>query len=110
MANSSKGYAQVNNDILESIYSSDLTLMQKEIVLFVVRFTDGYSRDVSDFSYSFIAKGIGRSRAHVIENVNRLIEKNVLISYVGSKITRLSVNEDTPKWDVQRRSGTAQGT
>lgn len=103
MASLKDGYARISNKILECIYSSDMTPMQKEIVLLVIRFTYGFGREMADLSYSYIAKGIGRPRRHVVENVNSLIEKAVLIQKHSSTINRLGINPDTDQWRVRFR-------
>ena len=103
MASLEEGYAKIANGILEAIYSSDMTLMQKEIVILVARFTYGYRRKMADLSYSFIATGIGRNKREVIRNVNSLIQKNVILRDESSRITNLGINRHTEEWDVKFR-------
>lgn len=103
MASLEEGYSKIANGILEAIYSSDLTLMQKEIVILVARFTYGYNRKKADLSYSFIATGIGRNKREVIRNVNILVQKNVIIRDDSARITNLGINRHTEKWDVKYR-------
>ena len=111
MASLSDGYSRVANEILRCIYSSDMTPMQKEIVLLVIRFTYGFKgREMADLSYSFIAKGIGRPRRHVVDNVNILIEKAVLIQKTGSAINRLGINPMTDQWRVRLRGSDVEVT
>ena len=111
MARLDDGYSKVANKILECIYSSDMTIMQKEIVLLVIRFTYGFKgREMADLSYSYIANGIGRSRRHVVDSVNDLIEKAVLIQKTGSTINRLGINPMTDQWRVRFRGSDSVGT
>ena len=111
MTSSSNGYFKMNNALFEAVYHSELTLMQKEILMLVIRFTDGYHRDIADLSYSFISQGIGRDKRHVIRNVNELIKKRVLFREDDMKINKLGVNKNIKEWDVIfRDSGSAATT
>lgn len=106
MASLKNGYAKIANELLEAVYSADLTAMQKEIVIFVMRFTYGWQgREFAELSYSFIANGIGRSRNHVIANVSKLTELGVLKQGIGTTRTVLGINDDVDQWRVKLRRG-----
>lgn len=106
MASLKNGYAKIANELLEAVYSADLTAMQKEIIIFVMRFTYGWqAREFAELSYSFIANGIGRSRNHVVENVSKLTESGVLKQVIGAGRTVLGINDDVSQWRVNFRQG-----
>lgn len=100
------GYAKIANLILECLYRADMTIVQKEIVLFVMRFTYGFGRDSAQLSYPFIASGIGRAVRAVKRSTSDLVNRFVLIkSYENGKLV-LGVNNHIGEWDVEmRKSG-----
>lgn len=111
MASLKNGYARIANELLAAVYSSNMTEMQKEIVLLVMRFTYGYNgREFAELSYSFIAEGIGRDRRGVIRNVDKLTEKQVLLQRTGAQITTLGINDHIEQWHVTFRGSGLQTT
>ena len=97
------GYAKIANLILECLYRSDMTIVQKEIVLFVMRFTYGFDRDSAQISFPFIASGIGRDLSGVKRSTSDLVSRFVLIkSYENGKLV-LGVNNHIGEWDVEMR-------
>lgn len=106
MASLKNGYARIANELLEAVYSADLTPMQKEIIIFVMRYTYGWQgREFAEMSYTFIANGIGRSRNHVIESVSKLTEIGVLKQGIGTARTVLGINDNVEEWNVNFRRG-----
>ena len=100
------GYAKIANLLLECLYRSEMTIVQKEIVVFVFRFTYGFGRDSAQLSYPFIASGSGRAIRAVKRSTSDLVNKSVLIkSFEGGKLV-LGVNNHIGEWDVEmRKSG-----
>lgn len=107
MAKLQDGYAKIANQLIECVCRADLTVMQKEIIWFVMRYTYGFSRKQARLSLSFIAKGIGRERARVSGNITDLASRGVLIKSESSGITILEINNHTEEWNVNFRSGSA---
>ena len=111
MAKLQDGYAKIANKLIECLYSADLTLMQKEIILLVMRYTYGFNRKQARLSLSYIAKGIGRKRDKVCDSITALANKRILIKSESGGTTVLEVNNHTEEWDVCFRFGSpSQGT
>ena len=105
MAKLQDGYAKIANQLIESVCRADLTVMQKEIIWFVMRYTYGFSRKQARLSLSFIAKGICRERAWVSRNVKDLASRRVLIKSESNGITILEINNHIEEWNVVFRQG-----
>ena len=97
------GYAKIANLLLECLYRSEMTIVQKEIVVFVFRFTYGFGRDSAQLSYPFIASGIGRDLSGVKRSTSDLVNRFVLIkSYENGKLV-LGVNNHIGEWNIEMR-------
>lgn len=104
MANLQEGYSKIANKLIERVCQADLTITQKEVVWFVMRYTYGFSRKQAQLSLSFIAKGIGRARQKVCESVISLADMRVLIKTQTGKTMTLEINNHTDEWTVNFRS------
>jgi len=108
VANLQEGYSKIANKLIECVCQADLTITQKEIVWFVMRYTYGFSRKQAQLSLSFIAKGIGRARQKVCESVIALAGMRVLIKTQNGKTMTLEINNHTEEWAVNFRSDSHQ--
>ena len=95
------GYTRVANELLEAVYKTDFTATELKILLFVMRFTFGFSKKSHQFSLTFISKGIGISKRYASNSVGKLINDNILKvikehTDTESRIVQLNKNYD--KW------------
>lgn len=56
-------YTQIENLILEFLYSANLSASELQILLFLIRYSKGFHRSTTKASYSYISKGTGLSIA-----------------------------------------------
>lgn len=102
MASLKNGYARIANELLEAIATAKITPMQREIAIIVMRYTYGYNgREFAELSYSFLADGLGHDRRETIRQVDDLIEKRILMSKTGTRITTLGINDHVEQWLVK---------
>lgn len=80
MANPQKenGYTPIANEIMEAIYSSPFNSTQLKILLFILRYTYGFSRKEHKMSLNFISKGTGISRRYVSSELKKLVDLNIV--------------------------------
>lgn len=83
-----KGYTKIDNDLFSFLYSNELNASELKVLLFLIRYTKGFSRDTCRASLSYIAKGTNRSVETIRKSIKSLSEKGYIsIEYpaIGSK-------------------------
>jgi len=103
MANPQKenGYTPIANELLEAIYGTSFTATELKTILFIFRFTYGFSRKECELSLTFISKGIGISKRYISSTVGKLVEDNVLIivkRHTDTQSRVIKINKDFDKW------------
>jgi len=96
------GYTPIANELLEAVYSADLNATQLKIVLFIMRYTYGFSRKQHTLSVSFIANGTGISRRYITSELQKLIDANIvkiIETQVGTRARTLQINKHYKEWD-----------
>ena len=107
MANPQKenGYTGIANELVKAIYSTNFNATQLRIILFVMRYTYGFSRKSHAMSISFITKGTGISRRYISQELGKLIECNV-IQVINEHTTTesrvISINKNFDQWSGYR--------
>ena len=71
-------FTQIDNDLLETLYTSRLSGAEYSVMLFIIRQTAGYHRKSHELSAGFIAKGTGLNIRTVERTIDKL-RKKVLI-------------------------------
>lgn len=95
-------YTRLFNPILDALIKAGFSGREYQIIFFVIRSTYGWNKKKFAMSKSFIAEGTGIQRRHVIEIVNNLVERHVLIEYGTDKKSRCKVyglNKKFSQWD-----------
>ncbi len=99
MANPQKedGYTPIANQLLEAVYGANFTATELKTILFIMRYTYGFSRKEHQFSLTFISKGVGVSKRYASSAIAKLIEDKVLIvvkehTDTQSRIIKLNKN------------------
>ena len=103
MANPQKenGYTPIANELLEAVYMSEFTATELKMLLFVMRYTYGFSREEHQFSLTFISKGIGISKRYVSMSAAKLIEDNILTvihTHSGTQGRVVKLNKNYDNW------------
>lgn len=96
------GYTPIANELLEAVYLADLNATQLKIVLFIMRYTYGFSRKQHTLSVSFIANGTGISRRYITSELQKLIDANIvkiIETQVGTRARTLQINKHYKEWD-----------
>ena len=96
------GYTPIANELLEAVYLADLNATQLKIVLFIMRYTYGFSRKQHTLSVSFIANGTGISRRRVTSGLQSLIDNNIvriIKDQTGTRARILQINKHYKEWN-----------
>lgn len=101
-----KGFSPVPHDLMEKIYSGNLTLREHKIILVVIRFTYGFNREAAELSLNFLSKAANIKYRHTQTTVSNLISKNILqinsnAAGVRSRIIQLNKNFDTWEYNIK---------
>ena len=95
------GYTPIANEIMEAAAKITLSPTGYKILFVVWRQTYGYSRVQAKLSDTYIAKAIGSTRPLVNREINRLIDRNILILYKPGGYTtprEIGFNKDYDLW------------
>lgn len=98
---SENGYTPIANELLQQIYSRKFSASQLRILMFVMRYTYGFSRKKAELSNSFISSGTGLHEITVSKEVSTLINDNVLKIYKKSTYNTpriIGINKDYEGW------------
>jgi phage replication O-like protein O len=99
-------FVRLPTELLEALLSSKLTSVQLRVVLWVIRNTYGWNRELTPFSWYKIAKDLGLNRGSVYRAGETLLKFGVLIR----RERRLGMQEDDEEWDRHvRASNDAEG-
>lgn len=103
MANPQKeeGYTSISNELLEVIYGTNFTATELKTLLFIMRYTYGFSRKEYQLSLTFIASGIGISKRYVSSTVGKLIEDKILIvvkQHTDTESRIIKINKNYQLW------------
>ena len=105
------GYTPIANELLEQIYSASLNGTQVKIILFIARYTYGFSRKEHELSVTFISRGVGVNRKNVILEIRSLVEMKVVDivqEYTAIKNRVLKINKDYEQWGCSRHHQVTQ--
>lgn len=95
------GYTPIANELLEAFYQRSFTAAEFKIILFVMRYTYGFSRKEHELSLNYISKGIGVSKRYVSSALKKLIEDNILlvVKEHGDTASRvMKINKNFEQW------------
>jgi phage replication O-like protein O len=97
------GYTPIANEILEQVIQLSLNGTQLRIIMFVWRYTYGYSRKEHDLSEGFIVKETGINRRQVQRALSELIKMNIIqvLQDATFNATRIiGFNKDYDSWQA----------
>lgn len=101
MANPQKeaGYTPISNELLDAIYRTNFTATELKVLLFILRYTYGFSRKECETSLTFISKGVGISKRYISSTVSKLVDDNVLVivkehTDIQSRVIKINKNYD----------------
>lgn len=95
------GYTKIASELLDAIMRYKCGGIQKDIIMCVIRYTYGYQRKEHFLGTGFIANAIGRNSRRVAQEIEKLIERNVLIevrSYTENSPRILKLNKNYDNW------------
>ena len=99
------GFTRVANELLEVVAYQKFNGTQSRIILTLWRYTYGFSRKEHDLSLTFISKATGIHKQQVKKEMDKLIEKKVILvteesTYNTSR--KIKFNKDYSQWkDLQ---------
>ncbi|MDX9917060.1 MAG: replication protein [Gudongella sp.] len=99
------GYTRIANELLEAIYSTNFNATQLKILFCIIRYTYGFNRKEHSLSITFISKATGISRRFVSSELNKLIERKVIIVKGDFTVTQsrvISINKYYNNWEGYR--------
>lgn len=89
-----KGYTKIENWLLDFLYSSQLEHSELLVLIFLIRYTKGFNRDMARASTSYISQGTNLCENSVRRAMKNLIKKGyieVAYEHSGSKAQILKV-------------------
>ncbi|SHI76073.1 phage replication protein O [Geosporobacter subterraneus DSM 17957] len=97
------GYTAIANELLEQIYQANFNATQLKIILFIMRYTYGFNRKQHEISIGFIVKGTSISKRYVSSELNKLVEKKVVVvvqEHTDTQSRVLKINKNYDEWDI----------
>ena len=95
-------FVRLPTELLEALLSSKLTGVQLRVILWVIRNTYGWNRELTPFSWYRIAKDLALNRGSVYRAGETLLKTGVLIL----QDRRLGMQKDYERWDSRVRTST----
>lgn len=95
------GYTPIANEILDEIIKLNLNGTQWKIIVFVWRYTYGYSRKSHEISETLLSRATGVAKQHISREIQPLFERNILIKVEESTFSKPAVimfNKDYDTW------------
>lgn len=95
MDNKKGNYTKLDNEIIDFLFSCELSLHELQIFIFIIRQTYGFSRFEAQITNSYIAQGTGIDERQVRRVLKKLEEKEIISRQKISRIKRqiISVKE-----------------
>jgi phage replication O-like protein O len=100
------------NDILMALIKANLNSTEYQIVLLIIRKTWGYGKKEDWISITQFMKYTGKGRTTIIEALNKLVRKSVLVRKSGRGVRSLyRLNKDFNTWNkLVRKTGLVRKT
>lgn len=106
-ARKQKGFTQIPNDILEQLFSSQLTAKQLRVMLLTLRYGPGFHKDKALIPQNkfFEICGIASKEMKEVDEdagpIGQLLKANVLRKYSSDpQGIKYDVNPDTDEWEI----------
>lgn len=104
------GYTRIANQLLEDLaLKIHLSGNEWKVVLIVIRKTYGFSKKMDAISLTQFQKMTGLSRPSVVEAIEKLVGKNLLVVNKEPYINLYSLNKDSGLWLTSKDIGTSRG-
>jgi phage replication O-like protein O len=87
-------FVRLSTDLLEALMRVRLTGTQWRIILWVIRHTYGWNRNMASFSWYRIAKDLSAERGGVVRAGNRLLAAKLLCTQEG----QLGIQKECWRW------------
>lgn len=108
------GFTKIDNSVLDSLISSNLSSAEIKIAVFVLRKTLGYNKVVDEISYSQFIRATKLSRQTVATSLKNLqLVKIIRLVKRGSSVSSSNlweVNTDVDKWQLVNRGRLVKST
>jgi phage replication O-like protein O len=92
-------FVRVPTPLLEALLRARLTGTEWQVLLWVIRHTDGWNRQWAPFTWYRMAKDLGLDRAGAYRAGQALLRSNILVEAEG----RVAVQRDDRAWASHRR-------
>ena len=95
------GFTRISNELFEKIIKAKLNGTQYGIILATIRATYGYNKKSRTLGVAFFEVSTGRHRRQVAYELDKLIQRNILIvksGYTHGKSRELQLNKDYESW------------
>lgn len=94
------GYTRIANELLEAVYSADLTRNELRVLLCIIRRTYGFNASQKALSRRFLASETGLSPARISEVMHSLKGKNIVIvkPAAGNCPQEIGIQKDYDLW------------
>lgn len=104
-----KGFTKIDNEVLENICSREtkLNATQITIILLIIRYTSGFSRESHALSAGFLAKASGIHKKQIMPEINKLIQFHIIEVAKEASFNsprELRINMNTSEWSINKYS------
>ena len=104
------GHIRIANELFDAECKIKMSGSEWQVYRVIQRQTYGWSRKTAEISISFIAVAAGLHRPRVVEAINRLIHRQMVVRKSGPASTNVyEIQKNFSKWMVGRKNGLARG-
>lgn len=96
-----KGFTDINNDILETLAITELNGRQRRIIDVIIRNTYGYQRSCYEMSLTYLSKATRIYQSHISLELKKLIDRKIVVCYQNPTFNKpqvLGINENVNQW------------
>ena len=102
-----KGFTKIDNEVLENICSREnkLNATQITIILLIIRYTSGFSRESHALSAGFLSNASGIHKQQIAPEINKLIKFHIIEVAKEASFNsprELRINMNTSEWSINK--------
>lgn len=101
-----KGFTKVPNHLLNTVMKCQFSGVELKLILAILRYTSGFSRESAELSLNFLAGEIGSCTSVVSRQLKKLIGMNVIqICCINprTKTRMFKINDDVESWRTPQK-------
>ena len=94
------GFTMISNTLLEAMYKCPALSRADRVLMFIIYQTYGYHHSERPLSFEYIGQGVGISREHACDVVQKLVAQKIIVKRFEGKGQKqiLRVNTNVSEW------------